>query len=325
MQRKILYVITKGNFGGAQRYVFDVATHLTRERFLPTVACGEPGRLLEKLRTAGIRTIVVPSLSRDVSFLRDARSFLSLLRLFRLERPHIVHLNSSKAAALGTLAARLAGVPRVVVTIHGWPFLEKRSPLWRLFVKLASYATSLLAHAVIVISKHDLEIALRWPLVGKKLTHIYHGIAPLRLGSGESIRAAFPPGARIVGTVGELTANKNQSELILRALREPDICVAIVGEGELGSALSESIRANGLQSRVKLFGFVPAEEVLRGFDVFALPSLKEGLPYVLIEAKLAGLPIDANLVGGVAEIIAGDPQEFLLEKMLQKTLEVYQD
>jgi len=322
-RRKILYCVTKANFGGAQRYVFDLATHLPKEEFDAAVAYGERGMLEEKLRDAGIRTTLLSTLSRDISLGRDIRSFFSLLRLFKKERPDIVHLNSSKAAALGACAARLAGVPRIVVTIHGWPFLEKRALPWRMFVTLASFVTALLAHTVIVVSKHDLRLALRMPRIGRKTVHIYNGIAPLRLGSGERIRQVFPAGARIIGTVGELTPNKNQSALIARALQEPDICVAIVGEGELRGTLARSIEANRLGGRVKLFGFMPAEDVLRGFDVFALPSQKEGLPYVLIEAKRAGLPIEANRVGGVGEILDGDPEEFTLEKMLQKTLAVY--
>ncbi len=100
--------------------------------------------------------------------------------------------------------------------------------------------------------------------------------------------------------------------------------VAIVGEGEDRAMLEAKIRKYGLVERVKLFGFVPANEALKGFDTFALPSLKEGLPYVLLEAKQAGLPIVANRVGGVGEILdAKDMQEFLLETMVQKTLTLY--
>ena len=73
-----------------------------------------------------------------------------------------------------------------------------------------------------------------------------------------------------------------------------------------------------------LFGFREARDVLKGFDVFALPSLKEGLPYVLLEAKAAGLPIIANRVGGVGEILdAKDMTDFSLERMVEKTTALY--
>ena len=99
--------------------------------------------------------------------------------------------------------------------------------------------------------------------------------------------------------------------------------VAIVGEGEKRDFLAKKIKEYGLENRVKLFGFVPSEEALKGFDAFALPSLKEGLPYVLLEAKLARLEIRANHVGGVREILEGDINNFSFEKMAKETFKVY--
>ena len=145
----------------------------------------------------------------------------------------------------------------------------------------------------------------------------------LMLGSGEKIRSAFPIGAHIVGTIGELTKNKNQISLVELSRTDPSLFVAIVGEGEERVRLEAKIKEYGLPERVKLFGFIPANEVLRGFDSFALPSIKEGLPYVLLEAKLAGLPfVFTNRVGGVGEIL--DAQNvFPLEKMVWETTALY--
>ena len=100
--------------------------------------------------------------------------------------------------------------------------------------------------------------------------------------------------------------------------------VAIVGAGEDMGMLDAKIKEYKLENRVKLFGFVPVQEALKGFDKFALPSIKEGLPYVLLEAKAAGLPIVANRVGGVGEILdAKDMNDFSLEQMVQKTIALY--
>ena len=153
---------------------------------------------------------------------------------------------------------------------------------------------------------------------------IYNGIQPMTFGTGEVIRRAFPPGTSITGTVGELTNNKNQQALIEQAKDNPDMYVAIVGEGENRMLLEQKIKRYGLEARVKLFGFIPANDILRGFDTFALPSLKEGLPYVLLEAKAASIPIIANRVGGVGEILdAKDISGFSLERMVQKTIALY--
>lgn len=324
-EKKVLFVVTKSNWGGAQRYVYDLATALPRDRFEASVAFGQSGLLAEKLGEARITTYPMSSLQRDVSAIADVKSFFELLRLFRAKKFDIVHLNSSKAAGVGALAARLAHVPRVIFTAHGWPFWEQRNTVSRALIYFFSWLTALLSHKVIVVSDYDLRIAQRMPFIGHKTVRIHNGIDfCMRFGSGERIRAAFPPGARITGTIGELTRNKNQIVLVEEARNNPEMHVAIVGEGEDRQYLMKKIEGYGLGTRVKLFGFMPAHEVLRGFDVFALPSIKEGLPYVLLEAKAAGLPLVANRVGGVGEIQdARDMDDFSLERMLEKTIALY--
>lgn len=317
MKKKVLLVVTKANWGGAQRYVFDLATHLSREDFDVAVAYGQPGKLADELRAAGTTTHPILSLQRDVSPAADLRSFFELYSLFKKEQPDVVHLNSSKAGGVGALAANLAGVKNIIFTIHGLPEDEARGALSRLFIKLATRFTIMLCDKIITVSKDNCRRV-------RRSTLIHNGIRSMQFGSGEAIRRAFPPGAHITGTVGELTHNKNQAALIEQAKSNPSMYVAIVGEGELRGMLEKRIQKYGLQERVKLFGFMPASEVLKGFDTFALPSLKEGLPYVLLEAKQAGLPIVANRVGGVGEILdAKDMSDFTLERMVQKTSTLY--
>jgi glycosyltransferase involved in cell wall biosynthesis len=331
-KKKVTYVITKSNWGGAQRYVFDLATHLPKDQFEVSVALGgtglagaQPGALDVKLRDAGVRTIYIESFVRDVSAGSDIKSFFELYRLFKKEKPDVVHLNSSKAGGVGALAARMAGVKNIIFTAHGWPFWEKRNPLVRGLIYAASWLTALLCTKIIVISDYDLRVAKKMPFISKKVMQIYNGVdlSP-RLDSGQKIRSAFPAGVKITGTIGELNKNKNQISLIEQAKQNPDIYVAIVGDGELRGYLENKIKEYKLESRVKLFGFIPQNEVLKGFDVFALPSLKEGLPYVLLEARAANLPIEANRVGGVGEILdAKDMSEFSLERMVEKTIALY--
>jgi len=323
--KKIIFVITKSNWGGAQRYVFDLATALPTADFGVAVAFGQSGRLSDELHKVGIVTHSILSLQRDVSFVADIKSFFELLRLFRKEKPDIVHLNSSKAAGIGALAARLTGVHKIIFTAHGWPFWEQRNFLSRAFIYLFSWLTVLFSHIVITVSDYDLRVAQKMPFIGGKAVRIYNGIdLNFPLYTANIIRNSFPKGANITGTIGELTKNKNQIALIEQAKSDPNMCVAIVGDGEDKQFLNRKIEEYGLNTRVKLFGFMPASEVLRGFDVFVLPSLKEGLPYVLLEAKAVGLPIVANRVGGVGEIFdAKDMSEFSLVRMLEKTIVIY--
>ena len=327
-KKKVLFVITKSNWGGAQRYLYDLATNLPPDEYERVVVCGNasdgtPGQLVEKIATTRIRTILVPELTRDVGF-ADFAAFRALLSIIKRERPDVLHLNSSKAGGLGALAGRIAGVRRIIFTVHGWPFNEKRNACVRFAIWVASWLTALLSHTVIVVCDSDLRIGRRMPWAFRKIVRIYNGIdVHMQLGSGENIRSAFLHGSFITGTIGELTKNKNQQALIEEAKNNPPMCVAIVGEGEDRAMLERKIKDNNLGARVKLFGFMPASEALLGFDRFALPSLKEGLPYALIEAKAAGLPLVANRVGGVGEILDTELSEFSLERMVEKTIRLY--
>ena len=126
--KKVLYVITKSVWGGAQRYVFDLATNLPKDQFEIVAAAGGEGPLFDKLHNAGIRTINTPSLERDVHILNETSVFWQLLKIFHTEKPDILHLNSTKIGALGALAAFLYKLLTLnfklltVFTVHGWGF-----------------------------------------------------------------------------------------------------------------------------------------------------------------------------------------------------------
>ncbi len=333
-KKKILYVITKSNWGGAQYYVYTLAVAAARAGNDVAVAFGgtgeagaETGLLAERLKETNIRTIVIRSFMRDISFTRDIRALFELVQLMRSERPNVVHLNSSKAAGLGALAARIAGMKHIIFTAHGWPFWEQRSSLARALMYFFSWLTALLATKVVVVSNYDQIVATSMPGIAHKTVRIYNGIDfSTKLGTGEIIRDAFPRGARITGTIGETNKNKNQIVLVEAARRDPHMHVAIVGvDGDERPNLESAIASYGLGERVKLFGFIPWQEAIPGFDEFVLPSRKEGLPTVLIEARFAGLPISANRsIGGIAEILdAPDISIFSQEHMLKETFALY--
>ena len=164
---KILYLITKSNFGGAQRYVFDLAIEATRAGHDVIVGFGGNGALATKLNRAGIRTIEIPSLLRDINLTADIKSFFALIDIFGKEIPDIVHLNSSKMGALGACAARLwngwshllrffnlGGKPmHIIFTGHGWAFNEERSDIVRFIIGIAHWITIELSHETIAVSK----------------------------------------------------------------------------------------------------------------------------------------------------------------------------
>jgi glycosyltransferase involved in cell wall biosynthesis len=187
MQKKILFVITKSYFGGAQRYVFDLAIAAKKAGYDVSVLLGGEGVLLEKLEAEHIRTIRIASLQREVNPLSDLKTFFALVRTIRKERPDILHVNSAKAGGLGALAGRVAGVPRIIFTAHGWAFNEDRSWVSKKLIKILSWLTIILSDRTIAVSN-----ALRSEvpnLLQKKVTVIKNAVRSIDLESRESARA----------------------------------------------------------------------------------------------------------------------------------------
>mgnify|MGYP001602892046 CR=1 FL=1 len=320
--KKILFVITKSNWGGAQQYVYTLATHFKEAgadvvvALGGTGAAGAPTGLLEtRLTEVGVRTIFLTSFARDVSPLREGVAFFELLRVLRAEKPDVLHLNSSKAGGIGTLAGRIAHVPRILFTAHGWAHREARNPFSRLLIWIASWVTIIFSHTVIVVSERDYQSA---PVLfsRKKIRVVHNGIPrnlslPTREQAQERLQTivpALPKGMPIILSIGELTRNKAHEVLIaaLAQVRFPFFCI-IIGEGEERPNLERSIAAHNLADRVLLAGFVPnAAELLPAADIFVLPSRKEGLPFTLLEAGIAALPVITTNTGGIPEIIFAD-------------------
>jgi glycosyltransferase involved in cell wall biosynthesis len=283
--------------------------------------------LAEKLKEAGIRVIKIAGLERDVNFWRECRVFFALGRLFRQETPDIIHLNSSKIGGLGALAGRLMSRARLIFTAHGWAFNEERPRWQKSLIKFLQWLTVILVHKTIVIS--DREFRQMAGLLGtkKKLARIYNGVGRLQFADKDSARrelARLEPRLETrryetwLGTIAELQQNKGL-DLLIKALSKvtethQGFLFVVIGEGEERKNLEALVQEYGLEKVIFLLGRVAeAAKYLKAFDIFTLTSRKEGLPYAVLEAGLAGLPVIATSVGGLPEIIKNNAQGLLAE------------
>ncbi|NBV76604.1 glycosyltransferase [bacterium] len=299
---RLLFCITKGTWGGAQRYVYDLATraHTTWD---VGVVVGSQGTLASACAAEGISVIESPSLGRDVS-LSDIPAWYELYRIFRRERPTVVHLNSSKAGALGALAARAARVPRIIFTIHGLPQDEDRSWFSRQIIAFITYFTCMISHRVICVSRENFYRVQGWFGMNRRVVFIYNGVAEFPLLDRSEARRALgiPESVQCVGSIAELHRNKGLQYLI-DALARTSMHCYIIGDGEEKVALQARIDAAGASDRIHLLGAREnARAFLKAFDIFCLPSIKEGLPYAVIEAAQARIPILASDLPGIREI-----------------------
>ena len=325
-KKKVGYIITKGVWGGAQKYVYTLAIAAS-EKYDVFVICGEGKILKEKLEEKGIRVYELRDLKRDLSLISEATSSFKMLQIVWKEHPDTLHLNSPKAAGFGTVAGMLVRVPNVITTIHGWSFNENRAFWSKGIIYLFSWITTLLSHKTIVIAEKEKEQALKMPFVDKdKIVLIRNGVETIKYIKKPIVQEAIL--ARVkdeknltgkemwLGTISELNKNKGLEYAIkaLSKLKTP-FAFFIIGEGEERTRLQTLINEQGLQGKVFLVGFLEhANLYLKAFDIFMLTSTKEGLPYTLLEAGQAGLPVIATNVGGVPDIIDNKVNGLLITK-----------
>ena len=310
---KILYVITKANWGGAQKYVFDLATAAKARGYDVAVAVGGSGPLTEKLQVAGVRIIPL-SLKQRRSFLGDLITFgalTSLMRIMREERPDLVHTNSAKAGGLGCLAARLVGIPRIIFTAHGWEFNAPRNVFARIGIRIFCWITVLLSHGTICVSEAIRRDAQSFPFVRSKLKVIHNGISCTERKPREEARASLlseHAGRYWIGMVSELHPTKRIDDALrafsMVAANYPETILVILGSGTERKRLESVIDLLGLRDRVFLLGFVAdGGSYMNAFDIFMHSSRSEALGFVILEAGCAQLPVIGCRVGGIPEII----------------------
>jgi len=328
-KQKVLFLITKSDWGGAQRYVFDLASSLDLALYEPVVVLGGAGELQEKLAAAGIRTITLHTLQRDISLTKEVRFFAELYKIVRNEDPDVLHVNSSKAGGVGCFVGRLLGVRRVIFTAHGWAFNEDR-PGWQKFIiKYFHWLTVLLSHHTIAVSSSIVR-QMNWPLAQKKLQVIHLGrslpsvadtptarFALVEQAASRSLALPNDPTDLWIGSIAELHHIKRINVLI-DAVKElvatfPTLRYVAIHDGEERAALEQQIIKHNLTDHVFLVGKIPdAARLIPAFDVFVLPSKSEAFGYVLVEAGLAGVAVVASNVGGIPDVVIDEKTGLLV-------------
>lgn len=307
LRPKVLLLVTLSDWGGAPHAVSLLAGYLQRE-YDVTVACGAGGELVRRLAGDDVRIVSIPELARTPHPWRDLRAFLRLVRLMEREHFQIVHAHSTKAGLLGRLAARLAGVPVVLFTAHGWAFTDGR-PWWtRWPLVLVERLGAALSTKIICVSHHDRDLAVRSRIAPSgRLVTIRNGADPERFGRRDGGRVRHALGIRaepVVTFVGRLAPQKDPVGLLEAFGALSGGTLMMVGEGPLREAVERRIRETHLKQRVILLDPRPdVAGLLAASDIFVLPSRWEGLPFVIIEAMMSGLPVVATRVGGVPELV----------------------
>ena len=269
------------------------------------------GPLLDDARAEGFRIVALP-LARSFSPAAQIRAFRALYRLFRAERPDLVHAHMPISGFLARLAARAAGVPRVAYTCHGFLF-NQPGPWPRRAASLAmEWFSGRLTDVFLTVSTEEAADARRLRIHPNPVA-IGNGRDPEIFHPDPAARAAIrhelstPEGRVVITAVSRLVRHKGFPEL-LAAMRDVDAELWVVGErlpSDHGEDMEPYFARANLGPRLRRLGYrrdVPA--ILAASDVFVLPSHFEGLPMSVIEAMLCGVPVVATNIRGPREQVA---------------------
>lgn len=324
---KVIHVITRLDYGGSAQNTMLTALGHDPAQFEPMVVAGCPGSWdaqggqaateenCRRLDKAGVRWLLLPSLTRAVHPLKDVQALWQLISLFRQEQPTVVHTHTSKAGLLGRAAAWMTRVPVIVHTPHGHVFYGHFGPIrsW-LFLQIER-GLSVITDRLIALTDAERQDHLdravgradRFAVVPSGIDREKFGQAREQ-GKQQPDWFGCPADALVVGSVGWLTDIKGHEHLIeaVALLKQdvPSLHLVIVGSGDRHDALLLLAESLGLRDAVHLVGHRDDVDIcLAGMDLFVLPSLNEGMGRALIEAMASGLPVIASRVGGIPAVI----------------------
>lgn len=321
---RVCHIITRLIVGGAQENTLASVIGLRR---LPGYECvdlvsgvetGAEGSLVEQARREDVEPIWLDSLRRSINPFDDARALVELTRLLRRGRYDIVHTHSGKAGFLGRLAARAAGVPVIVHTIHGPSFGPFQGAMMNAALRLAERIAG--------------RVTTRFVAVADAMGRLYRDAGIGRAEDYVTVRSGFDVaafacalpddnlrarlgGGPIVGQIGRLFELKGWESFFEMARALSEAKFLLVGDGPWRSKLEAWAAEPGLRGRVCFVGLVPPAEVPRwvaSMDVLVHLSQREGLPRAAVQALAAGKPVVAHPLDGTPEVVVDGETGFLV-------------
>lgn len=301
----ILYLTNHLNVGGISSYLLNLTQGLKKEGHSIYIA-SSGGELEEEFRHGGINLSNIPLKTKCEISPKVFLSFLKLVPVIRQKQIDILHANTRVTSMLASLLSRFTKVP-YVVTCHGFfkPKLARNIlPLW--------------GKLVIAISGSVQEHLVNDFGVNKnKIRLVYNGIDLDKLSVVESsnklerkkaLGLKDGPVVGIIARLSDVKGHKFLIEAISRVVRSINtIQLFIIGEGKEEQKLHTQVKNLGLESNVVFIRSLKGSlKALSAIDIFAMPSLQEGLGLSIMEAMGFGLPIIASDVGGIRNLIKDD-------------------
>ena len=308
---RVAQIVTRF-MAGAGGVALRGALALDPDRYEVVFVIGSGGRLIQEAQAAGFEVVVMKRLRSEIAPADDRRAHAELKKFLGTGQFDIVHTHSSKAGALGRLAAHHAEVQRIVHTFHGFPFHDFQSRLRRTTYLRIERSLGKITDAFLAVGPAVAAEAIRRRIAPPERVRtigvaVSVGRAPQISDRAEARRLlGIPPGMHVVGTVGRLDFQKAPDDFVeaLAQLGRDDVYGVWIGDGPLRARTERLAARRGLAGRMSFVGErTDVSALLPGLDVFAMASRYEGLPCAIVEAMAAALPVVATAVNAVPNIV----------------------
>ena len=333
--KKILYLITQTKWGGAQKYVLELATYFAKNNEVH-IAHGEVDhpnkKFLDYCQKLNIKTIPIKYLVRNIDLSNEFLATKEITKLLNKNNYNIIHLNSSKAGAVGSLASMFYNFnplnvkAKIIYTAHGYVFNEPLNTLVRRAYIMSETFSAGLQNKIIAVSEYDRQSAIDQKIcLPNKITAIHNGVneADYNFLPKETARAELKLDSKYkyIGTIASFYKAKGYHYLAeaIKMIKDetPHFLethrFTWIGDGPELTEIQKYLEENKLSEYITIT--TPTDNdwrFIKAFDYFVLPSVKEGLPYSLLEAGLAKIPVISTEVGGIPEIIKNKDNGYLV-------------
>lgn len=324
----VAHILTRLDMGGAQFNTLYTVANLNREQFNATLVAG-PGGTMEGVPN-DVEITFMSHLRREISPLHDIMAVFQIAAYLKRTRPDIVHTHSSKAGIIGRIAARIAGIPVIVHTAHGFGFNPYQNTVVRGFYVFLERLCARISSALIFVSKSNMDYASSCG-IGRKDQYnlIRSGIRlseyPAKADRKEILRSLGIPDNTdgkenvIVFSIGNSKPQKNPADFIMAAAEmcgtRPNLYFIFAGGGEELPKFQKMAEDLNVGGQCRLIGWRrDTARIMSVCDIYAMTSLWEGLPRSLVEAFASGKPAVCYRADGVADILKDGVNGYSTEK-----------
>ena len=323
-KRKIAFIITQLQLGGAQKSVLYSINNLPKDKFETYLLCGKGGFLDKQAKKEVKNLYFISSLVRQINPIKDLIAFKDIITTLRKIHPDIVHTNCPKAGILGRIVAKLFTKAKVVHTTHGFVFYEGQNPIKKYFYIFIERFAALFADKMLFVSKKDLQTALEYKITSKKKALLIRAGVVVKTKENLNFdkkkfleELNLKKDNKVILQVANLKPEKAPLESVKIAQivcqKYPKAVFLYTGEGPLRKETEILVKQLNLENNFQLIGErKDIDKLLAIADVFMLTSVREGLPMALLEALFMQVPAVCYDIGGIKEVLSNSKNGFLI-------------